>query len=110
MDLIEDRTHPIENRLADPNFFSHKDLFGNFRFPKAYSSGCVSELHFPCLVLMSAVAFMQRTNSNHGTWMIRHNEKTGAYEDLISSKGFNWTRKDILISLNDNVGRKYMFA
>ena len=43
--------------------------------------------------------------------MIRHyNEKTGAYEDLISSRGFNWTGKDILVQLIDNVGRKYMFA
>ena len=54
---------------------------------------------------------MQRTDSNHGTWMIRHyNEKTGVYEDLISSRGFNWAGKDILTSLNDNVGRRYMFA
>ena len=43
--------------------------------------------------------------------MIRcYNEKTGVYEDLISSRGFNWTGKDLLVQLNENIGRKYMFA
>ena len=54
---------------------------------------------------------LQRKDSNHETWMIRcYNEKTGAYEDLINSRGFNWRGREITISLNDNVGRKYMFA
>ena len=103
--------HPIENLLADPNSFSNKDSFGQFRFPKAYSRDCFFELHFPCLVSMTAVRFMQRRDSNHGIWMIRHyNEKTGAYEDLISSRGFSWRVNDELVQLNDNVRRKYMFA
>ena len=60
---------------------------------------------------MSAVRIMQRTDSNHGTWMIRcHNEKTGTYEDLISSRGFHWSGKDQLVQLNEHVGRNYMFA
>ena len=107
----QNSVHPIENPLADPNPFWNKDSFGHFRFPKAYSRDCFFELHFSCLVSMTAVRFTQRTDSNHGTWMIRHyNEKTGAYEDLISSRGFNWRGKDFTISLNDNVGRRYMFA
>ena len=66
----------IEYLLGDPNSFSSKDSAGHFRYPKAYTSGCFFELHFPCLVAMSAVRIMQRTDSNHGTWMIRcHNEK-----------------------------------
>ena len=106
-----DSSNPIENLLGDPNSFSSKDSAGHFRFPKAYTSGCFFELHFPCLVAMSAVRIKQRTDSNHGIWMIRsYNEKTGAYEDLISSKGFNWSGKDRLIQLNEHVGRKYMFA
>ena len=101
----------IENLLGDPNPFSSKDSAGHFRFPKAYTSGCFFELHFPCLVAMSAVRIMQRTDSNHGNWMIRcYNEKTGAYEDLISSRGFNWSGKDQIVQLNEHVGRKYMFA
>ena len=104
-------SNPIENLLGDPNDFSHKDSAGHFRFPKAYTSSCFFELHFPCLVSMTAVRIMQRKDSNHGTWMIRcYNEKTGAYEDLINSRGFNWTGKDILVQLNEHVGRKYMFA
>ena len=101
--------HPIENFLADPNSFSNKDSSGHFRFPKAYTRNCFFELHFPCLVSMTAVKFLQRKDSNHGTWMIRcYNEKT-AYEDLINSRRFNWRGRKITISLND-VGRKYMFA
>ena len=97
-------SNPIENLLSDPNSFSSKDSAGHFRFSKVYTSGCFFELHFPCLVAMSAVRIMQRTDSNHGTWMIRcYNEKTGAYEDLISSRGFNWTGKDQLVQLNENV-------
>ena len=102
--------HPIENLLAHPNSFSNKDSSGHFRFPKAYSRDCFFELHFPSLVSMTAVKFLQRKDSNHGIWMIRHyNEKTRAYEDLINSRGFNWRGREITISLNDNVGRKYMF-
>ena len=94
----QNSVHPIENLLAYPNLFSNKDSFGHFRFPKAYSRDCFFELHFPCLVSMTAVRFTQRTDSNHGTWMIRHyNEKAGAYEDLISSRGFNWRGKDFTI-------------
>ena len=101
----------IENLLGDPNSFSSKDSAGHFRYPKAYTSGCFFELHFPCLVAMSAVRIMQRTDSNHGTWMIRcHNEKTGTYEDLISSRGLHWLGKDQLVQLNEHVGRNYMFA
>ena len=60
---------------------------------------------------MSAVRIMQKTDSNHGTWMIKcYNEKTGAYENLISSRGFNWSGKDQLVQLNENVSRKYLFA
>ena len=104
-------SNPFKNLLGDPNDFPHKDSAGHFRFPKAYTSSCFFELHFPCLVAMTAVRIMQRKDSNHGTWMIRcYNEKTGAYEDLINSRGFNWTGKDILVQLNEHVGRKYMFA
>ena len=99
--------NPIENLLADPNDFSHKDSVGHFRFPKAYTSGYFFELDFRCLVAMTAVRIMQRTDSNHGTWMIRcYNEKTGLFNDLISSRGFNWSGKNILVQLNENVGKK----
>ena len=70
-------SNPIENLLADPNDFSHKDSVGHFRFPKAYTSGYFFELDFRCLVAITAVRIMQRTDSNHGTWMVRYyNEKT----------------------------------
>ena len=60
---------------------------------------------------MSSVRIIQRTDSNHGTWMIRcYNEKTGVFNDLISSRGFNWSGKDILVQLNENVGKKYIIA
>ena len=104
-------SNPIENLLANPNNFSHKDSVGHFRFPKAYISGYLFELYFPCLVAMTAVRIMQRTDSNHGTWMVRcYNEKTGVFDDLISSRGFNWRGKDILVQLNENIGRKYIIA
>ena len=104
-------SNPIENLLGDPNDFSHRDSAGHFRFPKAYTSSYFFELHFPCLVAMTAVRIMQRKDSNHGIWMIRcYNEKTGVYEDLINSRGFSWTGKNILVQLNEHVGRKYMFA
>ena len=104
-------SNPIENLLGDPNDFSHKDHVGHFRFPKAYTSGYFFELDFPYLVAMTAVRIMQRTDSNHGIWMIRcYNEKTGVFNDLINSRGFNWTGKDILVQLNENVGRKYIIA
>ena len=103
-------SNPIKNILGDPNSFSRKNSAGHFRFRKA-TSEFFFELHFPCLVAMSAVRIMQRTDSNHGTWMIRYyNEKTGAYENLISSRGFNWSGKDQLVQLNENVSRKYLFA
>ena len=53
-------SNPIENLLGDLNDFSHRDSAGHFRFPKAYTSSCFFELHFPCLVAMSAVRYMQR--------------------------------------------------
>ena len=66
-------SNPIENLIADPNDFSHQVHVGHFRFPKAYTSGYFFELDFPCL-----------------TWMVRcYNEKTGVFDDLISSRGFN---------------------
>ena len=43
--------------------------------------------------------------------MVRcYNEKTGVFDDLISSRGFNWTRKDLLVQLSENVGKKYIIA
>ena len=60
---------------------------------------------------MTAVRIIQRRDSNHGTWMVRcYNEKTGVFDDLISSRGFNWTGKDLLVQLNENVGKKYIIA
>ena len=93
-------SNPIENLLGDPNDFSHKDSVSHFRSPKVYTSGYFFELDFPCLVAMTAVRIIQRTDSNHGTWMVRcYNEKTGVFDDLISSRGFNWTGKDLLVQL-----------
>ena len=43
--------------------------------------------------------------------MIRcFDEKRGYFIDLISSRGFQWRGKDFTISLNDNVGKVYLFA
>ena len=104
-------SNPIENLLGDPNDFSHKDSVGHFRFPKVYTSRYFFELDFPYLVAMTAVRIIQRRDSNHGTWMVRcYNEKTGVFDDLISSRGFNWTGKDLLVQLNENVGKKYVIA
>ena len=49
---------------------------------------------------MTAVRIMQRTDSNHGAWMIRcYNEKQ-VYLMI------DWSGKDILVQLNENVGKK----
>ena len=108
--LSEVDKHPIENLLADSNHFL-RDSRGAFRFGTGHNDKASFQLHFPCLVSISSVRFTQKTNSNHGTWMIRcFDEKTGHFSDLISSRGFQWTRKDFTVSLNDNVGRVYLFA
>ena len=70
-------SNPIENLLGDPNDFSHKDFAGHFRFPKAYTNSCFFELHFPCLVSMTAVRIMQRKGSNHGVVFCRTEDGNG---------------------------------
>ena len=107
------KLNPIENLLSDPNTFNVKDAFGHFRFTKAFkvTDSTFFELHFPCLVSMTAVIITQKTDSNHGTWMIRgFNEKSGRYDDLISGRGFQWRGNNIRVGLNDHVGMKFMFA
>ena len=47
--------HPISKIVLQIQTLFYKDSFGHFRFPKAYSSGCFFELHFPCIVSMLAV-------------------------------------------------------
>ena len=36
--------------------------------------------------------------------------KKRVFNDLFSSRGFNWSGKDILVQLNENVGKKYIIA
>ena len=108
--LSEVDKHPIVNLLADSNHFL-RDSRGAFRFGPGHNDKASFQLHFPCLVSISSVRFTQKTNSNHGLWMIKcFDEKRGYFIDLISSRGFQWTGKDFTISLNDNVGRVYFFA
>ena len=108
--LSEVDKHPIVNLLADSNHFL-RDSRGAFRFGSGHNDKASFQLHFPCLVSISSVRFTQKTNSNHGLWMIKcFDEKRGYFIDLISSRGFQWRGKDFTISLNDNVGRVYFFA
>ena len=108
--LSEVDKHPIVNLLADSNHFS-QDSRGAFRFGSGHNNIASFQLYFPCLVSIFSVRFTQKTNSNHGLWMIRcFDEKRGYFIDLISSRGFQWREKDFTISLNDNVGKVYLFA